>query len=88
MSKQVPWNKVVLEEFISLAALTKEEEIIIRTRVAGWTRTRQALELGFSLSSVDRIIANLKRKYDDVQKYSAILPPRKTSACETFLDEH
>ena len=33
--KQVPWNKIILEEFISLALLTKEEEMIMRTRVAG-----------------------------------------------------
>ena len=33
MSKQVPWNKIILETFISLAVLTDEEEKILRTRV-------------------------------------------------------
>ena len=26
MTNQVPWNKIILEEFINLALLTKEEE--------------------------------------------------------------
>ena len=88
MSHQVPWGKVILEEFIAEAMLTKEEEMIIRTRVAGWSRTKQAMEFGMSLSTVDRIIKRLKVKYDKAQKYSPILPPRKFSAEETYMDEH
>lgn len=33
MSKQVPWNKIILEEFIEQACLSKTEEMIMRTRV-------------------------------------------------------
>ena len=51
MSREVPWNKLILEEFIKEALLTKEEEMIIRTRIAGWTRTKQSLELEMSLST-------------------------------------
>lgn len=88
MAKQVPWNKIILEEFINLAMLTEDEEAIMRTRVAGWTRTRQSIELGMSLATVDRHIAQLKLKYDSVQKYSPILPPRKESAEELYMDTH
>lgn len=88
MAKQVLWNKIVLEEFIRLASLTKEEEMIMRTRLAGWTRTRQSMELGMSMATLDRAIKRLKIKYDNVQKYSVILPPRKFSAEETYMDEH
>lgn len=88
MAKQVPWNKIILEEFINLAMLTKDEEAIMRTRVAGWTRTQQSMELGMSLATVDRIIARLKVKYDQVQKYSPLLPPRRDSAEETYMDTH
>ena len=35
MAREVPWNKLILEEFIKEALLTKEEEMIIRTRIAG-----------------------------------------------------
>lgn len=88
MSKQVPWNKIILERFIELACLTKDEEEIIRTRVAGWSRQAQAQRLGMSISTVDRLISSLKKKYDDVQPYDAILPPRRTSEQEEWLDNN
>lgn len=86
--KEVPWNKVIVEEFVTLAMLTKEEEMILRTRVAGWTITKQAMEFGMSPSTVSRIVARLKKKYDAVQKYSVLLPPRKASKVEDYLDSH
>lgn len=88
MSKQVLWNLVVLEEFIKMANLTDIEEQIMRTRVAGWTRTEQSMKLGLSLSTIDRVIRVLKVKYDNCQPYSAILPPRRTSAEELYMDTH
>lgn len=88
MSHQVPWSKVILETFISEACLTKDEEMIMRTRVAGWSRTKQSMEFGMSLATVDRIIARLKKKYDAAQKYSVILPPRKNSVEETWMDNN
>lgn len=88
MSHQVPWNKIIVERFIELAMLTEDEEMILRTRVAGWSRTQQADKLGMSISTVDKIIANLKIKYDGVQKYDPLLPPRKSSAKETWMDNN
>lgn len=88
MSHQVPWNKIILERFIELAVLTKDEEAIMRTRVAGWSRQMQSDKLGMSLSKVDDIIKLLKIKYDNVQKYDPLLPPRKFSAKETWMDEN
>lgn len=88
MSKQVPWNKVILEEFIRLSVLTEDEEAVIRTRVAGWSRTKQAMELNMSMRKLDRIISELKEKYDAVEKFSVILPPRKTSKEEEYMDTH
>lgn len=88
MAHQVPWNKIILEEFIRLAILTKDEEAVMRTRVAGWTRVEQSMKLGMSLAKVDKITARLKKKYDGVQRYIAILPPRKTSTEETYMDTH
>ena len=86
MAHQVPWNKIILEEFIKEAMLTKEEEEIMRTRVAGWTRVEQSMRLGMSTQKVDRIIMRLKNKYDQVQKYDPILPPRKFSVKELYMD--
>ena len=86
MAHQVPWNKIILEEFIKEAMLTKEEEEIMRTRVAGWTRVEQSMKLGMSTQKVDRIIMRLKNKYDQIQRYDPILPPRKFSAKEIYMD--
>lgn len=66
MTNQVPWNKIILEEFINLALLTKDEEMILRTRIYGWTVREQADKLNMSVSSVNRIIKRIKNKYDDV----------------------
>lgn len=86
MSKEVPWTKIIMERFIELSCLTKTEEEVLRTRCAGWSRIKQADELGLSLSSVDRAISSLKKKYDQVQKYDPILPPRKASKEEEIMD--
>lgn len=88
LARQVNWNKIILETFIEEALLTKDEEMIIRTRVAGWSRTKQSIELGLSLSSIDRLIKSCKLKYDNVQKYNPLLPPRKSSAKEVWMDEN
>lgn len=86
MAHEVPWNKIIVERFVELAMLTKEEEEILRTRVAGWTRVEQSIKFGMSIQKVDRIIRVLKDKYDNVQKYDVLLPPRKHSKEEDIMD--
>lgn len=76
MAHQVLWNKILLERFIDLGSLTEIEERVMRTRAAGWTRIEQSLKLGVSVATIDRTISALKRKYDSIQKYDPILPPR------------
>ena len=88
MAHQVPWTKLIVEEFIKEGMLSKEEEYIIRTRAVGYTVTKQAEELHMSVDNVNKIIARLKIKYDNVAKYNPLLPPRKFSAKETYMDEH
>lgn len=83
MAHQVPWNKYIVERFEELAMLTDEERMVLRTRVAGWSITKQALELNLSPATVSRIIKRLKTKYDNVQKYDPLLPPRKAH-CATL----
>ena len=74
VSEKIPWNRVILEEFISVAMLTEEEERIIRTRVQGWSRVKQSMDRNISEATVDRIINRLKTKYKFAAKYSSILP--------------
>ena len=88
MSHQVIWTKFILERFIDVGNLTKEEEAVMRTRAAGWTRTEQSMKLGMSLSTIDRIIKRLKVKYDRAQKYDVRLPPRRQSSQELYMDEN
>lgn len=71
---KVPWNRVILDEFFSLALLTPEEEKIIRTRAAGWSQCRQCHAYGMSLATLNRIIKKAKQKYDFVKRYSDVLP--------------
>lgn len=70
----VPWNRVILDEFISLALLSEEEEKIVRARAARWSRVKMCHTYNMSLATIDRIIKNLKIKYDAAKDYSDILP--------------
>lgn len=71
---KVPWNPVIYKEFVSLSYLTKEEEKILKTRIAGWNQAAQIDELHISLATLNRRIKKLKDKYYSVVKYSKILP--------------
>lgn len=75
--KDIIWNKIILDEFTRLALLTETEEKVLRTRIAGWSRVKQSMELNMSVSTIDSVIRMIGIKYDMVQPYSAILPTRK-----------
>lgn len=76
-----------MERFIELSALTPEEEMVLRTRIAGHTIIQQSMELDMSVSSINRIIKRLKIKYDDVAKFDPMLPPRRFTVGDTYLLE-
>lgn len=88
MAKQVCWTKKIVETFIDEACLTKEEQDILRTRVAGLTISEQSEKFNISVGKVNRIIKRLKWKYDNVQKYCKDLQVRKESAAELYMDTH
>lgn len=71
---KVPWNRVILEEFVSLALLTEEEEKIIRARIAGWSQVKQCFAFNMSSATLTRKVRKLKDKYDAVKPYSDKLP--------------
>lgn len=75
--KDILWNKIILDEFIRLAVPTEFEVQIIRSRMAEQSRVQQSFEYSRSLPRVDAAIKSIRQKYDAVQPYSAILPPRK-----------
>lgn len=84
MAHQVLWSVPILEEFIRLAGLTKEEEEVMRMRVAGHSIIEQSHTLGMSISKVNRIISRCKVKYDNVQPFSDILPERVFSSDDLY----
>ncbi len=83
MSREVVWTKAVVDAFVDEACLSDEEELIIRSRAKGWTRTKQSIQYNMSIRKIDYIIHTLKTKYDEAQKYSEILPKRNTKKAGT-----
>lgn len=53
------------------------------------TRVQTSFYLSLSVSTIDKIVARLKQKYDIVQKeYPDELRPRRNSVYEAYMDEH
>lgn len=75
--KDILWNKIILDEFIRLAMPTELEIQVIKSRMAEQSRVQQSFNMSMSVSTVDAAIKSIRQKYDAVQPYSTILPPRK-----------
>lgn len=87
--RQVPWNLIIYEEFCRLAMLNEKERFIMRTRIMDeMTITQQADALNVSPETVRDMVRDLKDRYDAVQPYSDILPVRKKSKREEYMDTH
>ena len=86
--KQVPWTRIILDEFTKLAGLTEIEQEIMSDRMSERTATHTCLRLAISESTYARYVRRLKKKYDLVQPHSDKLPPRRFSAKETYMDTH
>lgn len=69
MSKQVPWNVFILEEFIRIGGLTQDEEHLMRLRVGGYSIDECAFTLGCSRSTINGMIKRLKGK-NMIETYS------------------
>ena len=81
--KDILWNRIILDEFIRLAMPTELEIQVIKSRMAEQSRVQQSFNMSMSVSTVDAAIKSIRQKYDAVQPYSAILPPRKKNAQKT-----
>lgn len=89
MSHQVKWSKQVLTDFCTLALLNEDEIYIMESRIKGTPVSLQADHLCCSESTVHRMIAKLKKKYDVVQKeFPNKFPIRRKSAKETWMDNN
>lgn len=88
MAHEVLWNQPIVDEFKRIAILTKEENDILLSRIQGYTISEQAEMFHMSKGKVKKIIRRLKDKYDDAQKHSDVLPVRRHSREETYMDRH
>jgi len=87
MAHQVIWTDKLTEDFCRLAMLSEEESFIIKTRARGYTISYQAMQLNRSEAWVHKCVANLKKKYDNVQKeHPDKFPLRRISKTEDFMD--
>lgn len=89
MSKQVEWCRDVFNFFVEQAMLSEFEVKILESRINGMTVLEQSRMMMCSKSKVEKCIALMKKKYDNVQqKYPDKLPARKFSSREVFMDNN
>lgn len=72
----IPWNRITLDEYIFLCQPTEAERIVLHDWAAGETVTHTAMTYAMSDSLVEKIRARIRKKYDQVQPYTPLLPER------------
>lgn len=76
MKHEVAWTKDILNKFVGYGHLNKEQRLIMRLRTADNTDKEIAFEVGISVPTYYRRIAELKSIYDRVQKEHPEMPKR------------
>ena len=74
--KDIPWNRIMMREFESLACLSEDEAIVLHDWVNGKSITSTTMERHMCATKVKDIRNTLRKKYDAVQIYSPLLPKR------------
>ena len=88
MAHEVVWTRAVLEEFKREACLNEFQTELMETRISGMTIRQQAFYFHRSEATISREIRKLKKLYDEAQKHSEILRPRKQSVYEDYMDDN
>lgn len=86
--RQVDWNKDLYDKFVERAMLNEEEQFIMKNRILGMYVSEMARQRDMSESTVHRKIAELKAKYDKIQKLYDDMPVRIESEKEKIMDEN
>lgn len=73
----IPWNKIALAEFRSLACLTAEEDAVLQDWADGKSVVSTSMTRSISTRQVDKLRNQIRRKYDAVQIYTPLLPKRQ-----------
>lgn len=70
------WNQIMIREFESLACLSEEERIVLHDWAFDIYIAQTRMQSGMSETKIKDIRSRLRRKYDDVQPFTPLLPPR------------
>lgn len=73
----IPWNKIALAEFRSLACLSDEEDIVLQDWADGKSVVNTSMIRSMSTRQVDKLRNQIRKKYDAVQIYTPLLPKRQ-----------
>lgn len=72
----IRWNRIILDDFLFNAFLTEDEEAVVLDWASGKSTVCTAMTRNMSVAKVDKIRNQIRKKYDDVQPYTPLLPPR------------
>ena len=72
----IPWNRIILSDFRSLACLTDEEKTVLQDWADGKSVVFTAMHRNLSTRQVERIRNQIRKKYDAVQPFTPLLPKR------------
>lgn len=72
----IRWNEISIAEFRSLARLTGDEKSVLEDWANGESIVHTAMQRNMSESQVYKLRNQIRQKYDDVQPFSPLLPPR------------
>lgn len=75
----IPWNKIALAEFRSLACLSDEEDIVLQDWANGESAVHTSMHHHISIRQVERYRNQIRSKYDAVQIYTPLLPERNSA---------
>ena len=70
------WDKRMIAEFIEQACLTDDEVVVLKDLAYDKSIVETAMKYHMSETRVSDIRKRLRDKYDRVQPYSDVLPPR------------
>ena len=72
----IRWNAISLKEFRSLACLTPIEDIVLEAWANEKSEAYMYTQKYMSERTVERARNSIRKKYDDVQPYTPLLPER------------
>ena len=72
----IEWNTIMLREFEYLACLSEEERIVLYDWAYDKYLANTHMNHDMGESKIKEIRSRLRRKYDAVQPFSPLLPPR------------